>query len=884
MEWAPSSAAPSLASLREQALRLPSSAHNSDLPPLNLGFDQIESQSRRIAAKRAGENGGPNGSAYYLLASGGIDAQVYSAAVNELDVTSTFEPLLPLADTDVEGHLQAEHQQTILSTMSEGRQATAASFYKNLDIQMRHSWEQQKQSLFEELGRHQSGASTSAHTLDTPRRSGAGGFDRDSPIGAVPSVSSQLQMQSRKLRYDIVIRRLNEARKAKSAFDLVKELGEASGGAGNDLKSRQMDEAWRLLARLTRSSTTEGPARQRQYAQQYLVADPDSDDAGRLRASICEGAKEHLQEEFMTHVENTIKAQPLEAHLGGDPSFENKIRAYIDVKYKKHGAWATTRLEMINSTPVWARMYYLLRIGQPKKALQFAQENERQIQKLENTFVTYFKKWIDSPDHRLDRLTRNQFLIEYNRRIKGNSEADPYKHAIYKLIGRVDIERRNVPEVTKTTEDWLWFQLSLTRETPGDGEAARDQYGMRDLGRVLIELGDNRLKPVLQFRVLLLGGQFERAIDFLFRQSQLQTDAVHFAIALSYFGLLRVPSQPSAVNLLIEEGPSKVPCLNFSRLLHRYTREFVQVDPQEALQYLYLICLNSDLPAPLGKKQTQECLEYIRDVVLETRKYRELLGDVLSDGTKVPGMIQRDLSLIDLDNESTFTRDLISAAARTARQEKRFEDAILLFDLAEQKNAVFEVLNIELGNSLSRPSTTSNVGGGDRQYFQEGTANVSISTGPADIVRTARRLYDLYRVDEVDPRSRKTCQILLNLKEVMILYEQQHLDQALKMIEALDIIPLNSVLVDIIKAAEDFKELDEAIIRNFDGILLTTMDIIYKLHSALRESPFGDASRQERMVDLRSKARSLMMFAGMLRFRLTSETYAKLTRLDVHVA
>mgnify|MGYP001573872584 CR=1 FL=1 len=57
------------------------------------------------------------------------------------------------------------------------------------------------------------------------------------------------------------------------------------------------------------------------------------------------------------------------------------------------------------------------------------------------------------------------------------------------------------------------------------------------------------------------------------------------------------------------------------------------------------------------------------------------------------------------------------------------------------------------------------------------------------------------------------------------------------------------------------------------------------------------------MLELRTKARSLMMFAGMvrdaplhnwevlvltiwtqLRFRLTSDTYAKLTRLDVHIA
>jgi nuclear pore complex protein Nup93 len=64
-------------------------------------------------------------------------------------------------------------------------------------------------------------------------------------------------------------------------------------------------------------------------------------------------------------------------------------------------------------------------------------------------------------------------------------------------------------------------------------------------------------------------------------------------------------------------------------------------------------------------------------------------------------------------------------------------------------------------------------------------------------------------------------------------------------IEAVNIIPLHSDLVAIIRSAEDFKQLDEAIVRNFDGILITTMSTIYKIHTALKESPYGDAGRQQ---------------------------------------
>lgn len=116
----------------------------------------------------------------------------------------------------------------------------------------------------------------------------------------------------------------------------------------------------------------------------------------------------------------------------------------------------------------------------------------------------------------LPKLLRDRFLSEYNQRIRYlASSSDPYKHALYKLIGRVEINRRNVPGVTQTTEDWLWFQLSLVRETEGAGEAPHEKFGLRDLAKVLVKFGEGHFdpkgnKPMLYFQVLLLCGQFER--------------------------------------------------------------------------------------------------------------------------------------------------------------------------------------------------------------------------------------------------------------------------------------------------------------------------------------------------------------------------------------
>ncbi|SCV71462.1 BQ2448_3050 [Microbotryum intermedium] len=976
--------------------------HDGRLPTIQLGLDQIEAQSRRIAAKsikdRQAGRTHRNGNAAFLLAHAGVNADQLQASVDHVKLTGTFEPLLPLNDTDVQvstslnhdtvgrntrtvplfsqGFLTHTHEQTIIASIEQGRRQTTADFYRSLDASMRNDWERQKENLFDELGRHQpryaSSSSSSANvaagaTTSTPKRGPAAAFvlERASPLAPLPSSSTtannptgSLQMHSRMMRYDRVVRRLNDFRKQGFAFALVSAFGEASIGVGSshngaigghsaDAKATQTTETWRLLAHLVQERDVlngefqRKALQERQYAAAYLNLDQDAVQGAQLRKMVAEGAKQHLEEQqvadhrlflgFMTYVEKLLASRPTEAGLGGVPSLQNKIRAFLDVKYQKNGQWTNSNLEVsciaaneaklessppqaylaqiANNTPVWARIYYLLRAGHPKEALAFATENEAQIQKLEKSFVAYLKAWLDSPDQRLPKLLRDRFLSEYNQRIRYLTDtSDPYKHALYKLIGRVEINRRNLPGVTQTTEDWLWFQLSLVREADVGGtigtEAPHERYGLRDLAKVLVKFGEAHFdpkgnRPMLYFQVLLLSGQFERAIAFLHQHSQFHVDAVHFAIALEYYGLLRIPFAPrtSEVDLLVIEQDASgydLASIHFARLLHRYTRSFAQADTEEALNYLYLICLNADLPPPLGPNQIKSCHDHIRQLVMETRNYSQLLGDVKNDGTKVPGLIERDLKLIHLKDERSYLLEIVKSAATRADQEKRFSEAILLYNLADEWDSVIAVLNAELGQSLTKPSINvkgvdGSSRGGHEEYFAKSNATVGLAAGQEDIAQIARSILQHYDRQSggaggrISRKNRDTCHVLLRLKEAMTLNEQGQFEKALQTIQDVNLVPLHGDLVAIIRAAEEFKSLDETLVRNFDTILLTTMQLIYKIHQALKASPFGDAARQQTMVELRQKARSLMMFAGMLRYRLTSETYSQLTRLDVFI-
>jgi nuclear pore complex protein Nup93 len=110
-----------------------------------------------------------------------------------------------------------------------------------------------------------------------------------------------------------------------------------------------------------------------------------------------------------------------------------------------------------------------------------------------------------------------------------STSVDPFKLALYKLMGKLDPSKRNVPLVTATTEDWLWFQLvmvcyfffhrvlssNLSSLCKVDEE---ENGGLRGLAEVLLNYGERHFenggfkgaRTGLWAAVLLTCGEFER--------------------------------------------------------------------------------------------------------------------------------------------------------------------------------------------------------------------------------------------------------------------------------------------------------------------------------------------------------------------------------------
>lgn len=294
------------------------------------------------------------------------------------------------------------------------------------------------------------------------------------------------------------------------------------------------------------SASDPGSIQERQFSGDYLDETPNSRRAISLRKRIVEGSRSFLEKSFYNEVENVISKNPREAQLGGIPTVINKIRAYIRLRAaRKDLAPDGTELQMVGQDYCWILIFYLLRCGFVTEAAEYVSQDPG-FRSLDHKFVTYMTTYAQS--RRLPRDLQQKINGEYQQRSRNapDNTVDPYRMACYKIIGRCELSRRRLEDINQTVEDWIWLQFSLAREDDRAEEVAGDVFGLEDIQTDITEIGQRVFGKGQEgpggygtfFLLQILGGMFEQAVSYL--GSYAPVSAVHFAIALTYYGLLRV--------------------------------------------------------------------------------------------------------------------------------------------------------------------------------------------------------------------------------------------------------------------------------------------------------------------------------------------------------
>jgi nuclear pore complex protein Nup93 len=348
--------------------------------------------------------------------------------------------------------------------------------------------------------------------------------------------------------------------------------------------------------------------------------------------------------------------------------------------------------------------------------------------------------------------------------------------------------------------------------------------------------------------------------------------------------------------------------INFVPLLAYYTAAFRTALPTPAVDYLSLICLNSDLtPASIGSAQTAACHECLRQLCLETREFAKLLGDIYSDGTRIPGTIEQCSKLIKLDTHEDFLHAITLQAAAIADERGQIADAVLLYHLCEDYDNVVSILNraladaatLDLGESPMQLQPLKPRDKAVPGQTQDGQADTSSSTISSSLALTqstssptelAKNMISLYNSNaayysRISQSNRKTIGALLQM-----LIARSHLESnpprymdALEDLNVLGVLPLKAdgSIPAIRAAAATFGALPPLLARCVGVTVVWAITAIGGERENLArnggwDGGYGD-DREGMKEMLGSMAKDLMVFAGLVKYKLPARTYDLLT-------
>ena len=364
------------------------------------------------------------------------------------------------------------------------------------------------------------------------------------------------------------VEELNQARLKQKGYLILQEFRQVETTADGE-SPHQLVDAYQALQDITGQSDQgvdadgDPVAKERLYASAYQDERTNMPKAVKLRRQILDGSRSCLEKLFFQEVESLIDRNPREAQLGGRPTIINKIRAYIRVRAaRKDLAPDGSELQQIgeNGDYCWIIIFYLLRCGFAKEAAEYV-SNDPAFQSTDKRFVSYMTTYANSPDRKLGRKLQEMINGEYHQRQKIAPEhsVDPYRMACYKIVGRCDLQRRNLEAVGQGVEDWIWLQFSLAREFDRAEELSGEVFGLEQIRETVREIGQKHFQKGqaeasggygIYFFMQVLAGMFEEAVAFLHPYNAVST--VHFAIALAYYGLLRVSDHSVAGTELCE--------------------------------------------------------------------------------------------------------------------------------------------------------------------------------------------------------------------------------------------------------------------------------------------------------------------------------------------
>ena len=904
-----------LKELLESASNLPKVAvsnSNANLKSIHFTLEELERKSDQLRKREEKTNNFTR--AHYLLAGSGVATGDIEDDLSRIQVPKPkgianfhnnrhpqphqSSESYVLREDNIEQYLNSKKEENILNTIEQSFELASKDFDNFINANISIDWNKRREDLKKAVGlKDDQKFKEEALKCSIVWKSKSAAANILTPLHTKVSSSPSVRQCSRDKFEDYarVVYTLNEARLKDKVFPLCLNFFELNR-LQEDLRSKQICEAWKILQGLT----GEESAKTTQEQKFFNFKKPE------LNNAILQSSKKYLEKEYFKYVEQVYAKSSNKPQQFLPATNINKISFFIHHIIIRNDPEVLNKTLLVNGTPIWALVYFLLRAGLYEDAAEVVLGNRELFNKFDNNFPTYIKKFVDSSSHTLPSQLSDRIHQEFNQQFQYvmndldlNFELsinfDPYKYSVYKIIGKCDLHNKSVPKaVNLSIEDWLWFHFAIINENHPNEESSiiYENYGLDNLQNKIIQLGSKHFlsasKTPLYFKVLVLTGLYELAVQYSY-ESINETDAVHLAIGLAYFGLLRCSSYSNNNILTIYDNNYEI---NYSRLLGAYTTSFKISDPKVACQYLVLIALGQGGKL---KEAVSVCHDALRELLLITREFGILIGEVSpTTGLLERGVLEKQRKLIGLEDIDAFHRQIVEVTAVKCEEEGRIFDALLLYQLS----CDYETTIVLVNKLLAELIATSDL---NKPILQFGNSNfMSSGFGPGlseveetpenNIILLTEQIWTSFSksskiLSSITSSVRHTCELLMSIIKIRNLFVRKEWREVVARIDKLGLLPANSK--DDLTRVRAYSELvennglDSNLIKVLPSLLILVMTCVSNINYDILTRKYQPISNEKQEINhWKTIAKNCMIYAGMVQYKMPREVFSLLINLE----
>ncbi|KAL9540563.1 hypothetical protein MBANPS3_009615 [Mucor bainieri] len=730
--------------LLQDAKELPSLSSKYDSPMLQHDLNQLGKETSLIQAKVNTASTDNNALGHYFLAQGGANTHENSQFLEKVDTKFTFQPTVMIKKTNVEAHLNQVQETYIKETIDESTRKTRQTVSEALVEKRNMHWRSKRDIILEEWDFEESNK-TFGHV----------GKNNDTKANNIYK------------QFSTAITDINNQRIVRSPSPMIVETFAKLSQSTTHTQSQRssMNVSWDIISHLTGESTD-------RISGAFLFNNPDQTRIANMKLRLIKSARQYLENQYRSLVKETLRENAAAANVGGSLSEKHRLHAYMKLQYKERGNSWNSRLEVYDDMPIWLFTYLLVRCGYYNLALEFV-EGKTQNFSSAPEFHKAFKEFCSDPDFNISEESKTQVDHQYQTMKYSEKAPDPFKVLLYKIIGRCELQDKS-EDTIHMLEDALWLQLMLIRETPEGSKPMLTEYRLTEFQEMINQADSsaydkNGANPWTYFNMLLLSLQFEKAINYLYQFENWRVHAVHIAIALVYYGLVRVTSQPGNIYAIVS-NTNGTPCLNLIGMITQYTHIAVD-DCRDALQYLFLLTLCPD------QAMYSTVYEMVVEQIVRCPDFKEILGNKV---TSRAGLIDKYKSLLGFHahNMSSYEDCIVTPTAEAFQSRGKYKDAVYVFETLGKYEQVLGVLNQEIYRAVNRYNTS------DRK-----DALIPAMQDIIDFCTSTKMNYNKSPAAHYDSSNLITFNILLVFLKATIQNHCGHTQNAIELIKQTDLLP-----------------------------------------------------------------------------------------------